>query len=452
MATLSNNKGLWSIQFPNGKGGRHTIRLGRIGRNAANAVRSHVDHLRAASKSGQAVPGSTAAWVKDAGAKIHAKLVQFGLVLARAEKQKVALGAMVDAYIARRTDLKERSRTNLKQARRTMVEFFDASRDVRTINKGEARDWARHLRTTLAPPTVSAHVKRARQIFRDGIDRGIVDNNPFVGIKLGSEVNASRNQYIPAADVLKAIEACPDAEWRLIFALARFGGLRTPSETHGMKWSDVDFAEGRMVVHSPKTEHHHGRASRIVPIFPEVRPYLEDCFQLATGAGHVISAHRGENLRTHAERIIERAKLVRWPRLFQNLRASCETDLTTRFPLHVACAWIGNSQLIAARHYLQVTDEHFADASGAKSGADSAGLAMTPTIGNTENLGKNRSIGDNQYPRQDSNKSVDPLELIKWGESALQKALHRLNEAAPHIRAHDIARLQDAISSARGHA
>ncbi len=32
------------------------------------------------------------------------------------------------------------------------------------------------------------------------------------------------------------------------------------------------------------------------------------------------------------------------------------------FPLHVVTAWLGNSQLIAAKHYLQVTDEHFAKA------------------------------------------------------------------------------------------
>jgi hypothetical protein len=30
----------------------------------------------------------------------------------------------------------------------------------------------------------------------------------------------------------------------------------------------------------------------------------------------------------------------------------------------VVCAWIGNSQPIAAKHYLQVTDEHFRRAAG----------------------------------------------------------------------------------------
>jgi hypothetical protein len=30
--------------------------------------------------------------------------------------------------------------------------------------------------------------------------------------------------------------------------------------------------------------------------------------------------------------------------------------------MHVVCAWIGNSQAVAAKHYLQVTDDHFSKA------------------------------------------------------------------------------------------
>jgi hypothetical protein len=58
--------------------------------------------------------------------------------------------------------------------------------------------------------------------------------------------------------------------------------------------------------------------------------------------------------------------------LFQNLRASRETALANDFPLHFVTAWLGNSPAVAARHYLQVTDEHFESAAvgGAKSGAE----------------------------------------------------------------------------------
>ncbi|MBI1314502.1 hypothetical protein GC176_24685 [bacterium] len=79
-----------------------------------------------------------------------------------------------------------------------------------------------------------------------------------------------------------------------------------------------------------------------------------------------------KNLRTHLERIIHRAGLKPWPKLFQNLRSTRETELAEDFPLHVVCAWIGNSQPVAAKHYLQVTGEHFERAAGVQSDAENA--------------------------------------------------------------------------------
>ena len=34
------------------------------------------------------------------------------------------------------------------------------------------------------------------------------------------------------------------------------------------------------------------------------------------------------------------------------------------YPMHVVCDWIGNSQPVALKHYLQVTEDHFAAAVG----------------------------------------------------------------------------------------
>jgi hypothetical protein len=88
-----------------------------------------------------------------------------------------------------------------------------------------------------------------------------------------------------------------------------------------------------------------------------------------------------------AEQLIVRAGLVQWPRLFQNLRSSRETDLTAQFPLHVVVAWIGNTEAIAMKHYLQVTDAHFEPAAkgAAKSAAKSAAIA-TQNYPNTRSL------------------------------------------------------------------
>ncbi|HUT45258.1 MAG TPA: site-specific integrase [Sedimentisphaerales bacterium] len=129
-----------------------------------------------------------------------------------------------------------------------------------------------------------------------------------------------------------------------------------------LTWQDVDWERSRIRVHSPKTEHHEGKESRIVPLFPELVPYLREVFeQDEPGSEYVVTRYRSMNcnLRTQLQRIITKAGLKSWPKLFQNLRSTRETELAETWPEHVVCAWIGNSKVVAREHYLQVTDEHF---------------------------------------------------------------------------------------------
>ena len=86
-----------------------------------------------------------------------------------------------------------------------------------------------------------------------------------------------------------------------------------------MKWGDIDWDKGRMIVKSPKTAHHVGHDSRLVPLFPELLPYLRGVFeQTEPGTEYVITRYRQANcnLRTQLERIISKAGLQRWPKLF----------------------------------------------------------------------------------------------------------------------------------------
>jgi len=173
--------------------------------------------------------------------------------------------------------------------------------------------------------------------------------------------------------VERLIETTPDHEWKLLLAMARYLGVRVPSEPFSLTWADVDWERGRIRLPSPKTAV-HGKEYRVVPIVPEVRQHLEAVWDTAPeGAAHVFSRLRERastrqaekgfwqqvNLRQHLLRLIKRAGLTPWPKLFHNLRASAQTDLADRFPAHVVCSWLGNSGIVAARHYLQVTDAHF---------------------------------------------------------------------------------------------
>jgi hypothetical protein len=91
------------------------------------------------------------------------------------------------------------------------------------------------------------------------------------------------------------------------------------------------------------------------------------------------------NLRRQLERIVKRAGLEPWPKLWHNLRASRQTELAERYPIHVVCAWIGNSRAVAQEHYLQVTDTHFANAAqnqAQQSSADAFSVSSDEKLAN----------------------------------------------------------------------
>jgi len=75
---------------------------------------------------------------------------------------------------------------------------------------------------------------------------------------------------------------------------------------------------------------------------------------------------KNANLRSEMTRLLRRAGVLGWPRLFHSMRASRQTELQREFPLHVVCSWLGNSPRIAQQSYLLVTEEDFARAAGAK--------------------------------------------------------------------------------------
>lgn len=80
------------------------------------------------------------------------------------------------------------------------------------------------------------------------------------------------------------------------------------------------------------------------------------------------------NLRTQFERIVERAGLEKWPRLFHAMRfhamrSSCESDLVKRHPLHITAHGLGNTPRIAEKHYLLTSDADFDESAGIESGA-----------------------------------------------------------------------------------
>jgi integrase len=354
-------------------GKRKTIRLGKVNQKAAEAIKTKVEAIIAGDLARISLDDETAKWLREIPDQLAKKLAAVNLVPFRVKVNlsKAFLGCVLDDYLAFRSDVKPNTMRNFKACRDRLVEFFGKDRHLESIAPGDADAWvAWMIQKKYAKGTVGVSVKRAKQFFRAAMRRRLITESPFADVKAPSQVNKAR-QFFVSRDISTAVlEACPDTEWRLIFALARYGGLRVPSELLQLRWTEVDWERGRFLVHAPKTEHHEDGGERWVPLYPELRIIMEDAFdQAPEGSINVIHRHRGDNanLRTHLIRIIHKAGRKPWPRLFQNLRSSRETELALDFPIHAVCSWIGHSVNVAEKHYLQVTEDLYLRA--AKSGA-----------------------------------------------------------------------------------
>ncbi len=54
----------------------------------------------------------------------------------------------------------------------------------------------------------------------------------------------------------------------------------SPIETLSLRWDDIDWEMNRMSILESKVEHHEGRGIRSCPIFPELRPILDEAFEI----------------------------------------------------------------------------------------------------------------------------------------------------------------------------
>lgn len=364
-------------------GRRRQVRLGKVDQRTAEGIKLHIERLVASRRSAMPTSPDTAAWLNLISDELHEAISKMGLTDSRnnASKGDMPLSSMLDAYIQRRLgDLKPWTIIKLGHGKVNMVKFFGEDRKIGSITAAEAQDFRRDLSARYAEATVAKFVMLARQFFHDAVDRELVPVNPFSKVKTGSQKNPERQQFISQEVIQKAINAAPSMDWKLIIAFARYGGVRIPSELAKLSWSDIDFEKGRILIHSPKTEHHAGKDKRVIPLFPELRALLEQA-KLKSEPDAVLvvprALDRATNLRTHFLRILRKAGVKPWPKLFQNLRSTRQTELADQYPIQAVCSWLGNSRIVALDHYLQTTDPHFDRAAGIPPGKSLADEVTT---------------------------------------------------------------------------
>ena len=178
------------------------------------------------------------------------------------------LGDFIIQYIAARPGMKPNTLKNYRQTERSLVDYFGLDRLLTEITPDDCDDWKAHQEAKRhAPATIGRNVKRARQFLRAAVRKKLIAENPMQDVKAPAQVNAARMFHVSCEVTERILTNCPDAEWKLIVAMARFGGVRTPSETFALMWADVNWAENRIRIPSPKTACHAWRESRTIPFY-----------------------------------------------------------------------------------------------------------------------------------------------------------------------------------------
>ena len=355
---------------------RHSIRLGKMALRTAETIKTRVEYLVAHHITGVPLDAESCNWLTTIDDRLYIKLVAVALVEPRSSG---SLGEFLDTYLAGRTDLKPSSRIKLLQTKSKLLDFFGSHKSLRSLTPQDAIDWRQGLaqpRTEmksdgdserpvsrcvkLSEATLKQHSGNAKTFFNEAVRRRLIPESPFRHLRSGA--TASRNmRHVSAAEAERILEACPNTQWKLIFALGRYAGLRVPSESHLLTWGDVNWEHGKLRVRSPKTEHHMGHEERTVPITAKLMSVLQDAFDAAQpGEERLVTLNHGGQSHRSLRRIVLAAGVEPWNDAFQTLRRSCEKEWALTFPQFAVSLWIGHSITVSGRHYANaVPDELF---------------------------------------------------------------------------------------------
>lgn len=240
---------------------------------------------------------------------------------------------------------------NLDLMCRHLIECF-GERDVTKFTVEDADKWLIWRSSTTSPSTLNREIRYAKMIFQRAVDYGLLLVNPWKHLKAGRTSNDDRFEFVERDRFEKVLSSCPDQNWRVAASLMRYGGIRTTCELFALNWSHIDFENSAITIPKCKTKR------RVMPMFPELRRELDQLYDRTGRVAKVCASKSGVWHRF--ESIVKSSGVKRWPRLFQNLRASRQSELESQgFSQTAVCSWLGNSPMVARQHYLHVLKDDF---------------------------------------------------------------------------------------------
>lgn len=347
---------------------RRAIWIGKISARGVREYDREIQSLLDSRRAGVSPEPDSVRWAEGLPDRIHAKLLSYGLVPPRKIRQlspeQRKLSAYTQAYIDELTAA-ERTKNNYSQTRNWLVKHL-GSPDVGSITRQDMKRWQQFLKSEgLALSNRNKHVQRAKTMFRAAVDDRILPESPADAIKQEkAEAAQARGRegdgLVSAETTLRVLSGLPDTNWRLIFGLMRFQGMRR-CEAWALEWTHVRWDDGMLDIHSPKTGY------RECPIFADTLPILQDAFEVAKPKARQCVRLEGSEhsitplLKKRVERILGAGNA--WPKICQQLRITRRNELERQFPNHTVNEWLGHDGATASKYYLRVTDSDLEKAS-----------------------------------------------------------------------------------------
>lgn len=359
----------------------------------------HVSAVIDAYRVGASADVESIKWFDSVPARIRDRFVSWGMLPAMQRRALVqeqrTVGGWTRLYIDELPGV-ARTKNNYEQARTWLLKAIDAKRDIASITTGEMRRFQSSM-SGLALSSRNKHLQRVKTMLAGACEDGLIAISPASGVKEERSVkriDRSRQYFVDATDTQKVLAKLPDTNWRLIFALMRFQGLRR-HEVFAIDWSNIDWQTNELTIPADTKT-----GWRSMPIFPETLEYLRDAFETAKPGEKLVRWSGSQDSLTELLKKRVRAILGKcWPKACQQLRSTRRTELDALFPSYVVNEWLGHDTKTAERHYQQVTPEHLSRASGLQTLAiDEGAICAMPGAMESHRTGENSRTERSKNP------------------------------------------------------
>ena len=362
---------------------RCKLTLGKIPKSDAIRFAENLEYLKTSKRHRSAIPPELDSWIQSLPNRHAEQLGELGLI--GESDFELTVQQTINKFLEDFDQRQDAADSTKKQIRNALKRFpprllkkliadiepkkHHHRTNAKAVFSSETKALMRSVeswqRNHYSKSTWSTSNKKIRQVGHWAVENGICNYNPFSLLPVPSDANKERNVYVESVWVLDAMDMCHDPDTRLVLALGRFCGIRTPSEARTLKPADIDFEKSQIRIFDSKK-----KIYRKMPLFNRVREELErhrnDC---GGWDRYVLTARfrRTDDANNYnlIKEAIARTQWPQWDKIRQNLRASCENDLLKQFDERLVIEWIGHTITTSRKHYQKQTDADYVEAASA---------------------------------------------------------------------------------------